>query len=127
MRVFRRSFTSTPRVATDLASVTRTRPSTRGWGYSRRGWAAWKRRRGIEPESPVKSGRMKMKCTWLYAAAMLATVAVGRGQQAEPKSHELIHVDSEGVLRWRTTGTEVAMLGANYCLPSASDYRAAGV
>jgi hypothetical protein len=29
-------------------------------------------------------------------------------------------------MRWRTSNVEVAMLGANYCLPSASDYRAAG-
>jgi hypothetical protein len=41
-------------------------------------------------------------------------------------SRELIYVDSAGVMRWRTSNVEVAMLGANYCLPSASDYRAAG-
>jgi hypothetical protein len=49
------------------------------------------------------------------------------GQPAEAGSKELIYVDLAGVLRWRTSNVEVAMLGANYCLPSASDYRAAGV
>lgn len=46
---------------------------------------------------------------------------------AEPHPQELIYVDAHGVMRWRTSDVEVAMLGANYCLPSASDYRAAGL
>ncbi len=70
---------------------------------------------------------MNARYAWILAAAALAAAPVGMGQPVEPKSHELIRVDPEGVMRWRTTGTEVAMLGANYCLPSASDYRAAGV
>lgn len=45
---------------------------------------------------------------------------------AENDSKELIYVDPTGVMRWRTTNAEVAMFGANYCLPSATDYRAAG-
>jgi hypothetical protein len=48
------------------------------------------------------------------------------GQPAAAQQKELIYVDPSGVLRWRTSNVEVAMLGANYCLPSASDYRAAG-
>jgi hypothetical protein len=70
---------------------------------------------------------MNLRSVGFLAVAALAATSVGRSQPAQPSSHELIRVDSEGVMRWRTTGTEVAMLGANYCLPSASDYRAAGV
>jgi hypothetical protein len=36
-----------------------------------------------------------------------------------------IHLDKKGVIRW-DNNEEVALFGANYCLPSACDYRAAG-
>jgi hypothetical protein len=36
-----------------------------------------------------------------------------------------VHVDKSGVIRWENN-EEVALFGANYCLPSACDYRAAG-
>lgn len=62
---------------------------------------------------------------FLILAVCFATVT-GWGQPAGAPSKELIYVDPAGVLRWRTSNVEVAMLGANYCLPSASDYRAAG-
>ncbi len=39
---------------------------------------------------------------------------------------ERIHVDPAGVMRWTADDREVALFGANYCLPSSSDYRAAG-
>lgn len=39
---------------------------------------------------------------------------------------ELVYVDGDGVIRWRKDEREVALFGANYCLPSATDYRAAG-
>lgn len=38
---------------------------------------------------------------------------------------EKVYMDSEGVIRWTSDNTEVSLFGANYCLPSASDYRAA--
>ncbi len=37
-----------------------------------------------------------------------------------------VYVDDEGIIRWKDNDEEVALFGANYCLPSASDYRAAG-
>ncbi len=61
----------------------------------------------------------------LIAGSCMAGAAAW-GQPAGGPSKELIYVDSGGVMRWRTSNVEVAMLGANYCLPSASDYRAAG-
>src|SRR4030066_1649578 len=36
-----------------------------------------------------------------------------------------VHLDKKGVIRW-DNNEEVALFGANYCLPSACDYRAAG-
>ena len=38
---------------------------------------------------------------------------------------ELVYQDAQGVIRYKATNKEVAVFGANYCLPSASDYRAA--
>lgn len=39
---------------------------------------------------------------------------------------EAVYVDRAGVIRRSADEREVAFFGANYCLPSASDYRAAG-
>ncbi|HSC55259.1 MAG TPA: hypothetical protein VLC98_16625 [Phnomibacter sp.] len=36
-----------------------------------------------------------------------------------------VYQDKEGVVRWNDNKQEVALFGANYCLPSACDYRAA--
>jgi len=38
---------------------------------------------------------------------------------------ELVYIDKSGVIRWEKDKSEVALFGANYCLPSACDYRAA--
>ncbi|MBQ5395006.1 MAG: hypothetical protein IIU62_08230, partial [Alistipes sp.] len=40
-------------------------------------------------------------------------------------SQELVYQDREGVIRYTADNSEVGVFGANYCLPSASDYRAA--
>lgn len=40
--------------------------------------------------------------------------------------HE-VFVDNQGIMRWVSNKKEVALFGANYCLPSACDYRAAGL
>ncbi len=37
-----------------------------------------------------------------------------------------VYLDSAGVIRWVDDRQEVALFGANYVLPTASDYRAAG-
>jgi hypothetical protein len=42
------------------------------------------------------------------------------------RAQELVYQDAEGVIRWTKNKQEVALFGANYCLPSACDYRAAG-
>jgi len=70
--------------------------------------------------------RTGLRLLALLAAAGLLAPAPARSQPADGPQKELIYVDSGGVMRWRTSNVEVAMMGANYCLPSASDYRAAG-
>lgn len=40
-------------------------------------------------------------------------------------AQERVYVDRDGVLRWTRSKEELALFGANYCLPSACDYRAA--
>jgi len=37
-----------------------------------------------------------------------------------------VYLDNQGVVRWRDNSKEVSLFGANYVLPTASDYRAAG-
>lgn len=37
-----------------------------------------------------------------------------------------VFIDKDGVIRWKKSRKEVALFGANYSLPSACDYRAAG-
>jgi hypothetical protein len=66
----------------------------------------------------------RRNCFLFAVVCFAAASAWGQPDAARPK--ELIYIDSAGVMRWRTSNVEVAMLGANYCLPSASDYRAAG-
>ena len=62
------------------------------------------------------------------AALILATVVplVPPASAQVPARLREVILDREGVIRWRDDGSEVALFGANYVLPSASDYRAAG-
>src|SRR4051812_4845175 len=60
-----------------------------------------------------------------FVIGLLATRAVAtQGQSAVAK--RAVYLDKEGVIRWRDNRQEVALFGANYVLPTASDYRAAG-
>src|SRR4051812_5382622 len=47
-------------------------------------------------------------------------------ERAVVAAKRAVYLDNEGVVRWRDDRNEVALFGANYILPSASDYRAAG-
>ena len=50
------------------------------------------------------------------------------GQRAVPamSAARAVYLDEQGVARWKDDRAEVTLFGANYILPSASDYRAAG-
>ncbi|MBD3591577.1 hypothetical protein [Bacteroides sp. GM023] len=41
------------------------------------------------------------------------------------QAQELVYSDAAGTIRWKKTKQEVSLFGANYCLPSACDFRAA--
>ena len=60
-----------------------------------------------------------------FAASFATLLAPATARAQTPTKHEA-YVDRHGVIRWRDTGAEVALFGANYTLPSSSDFRAAG-
>src|SRR5256714_4008828 len=45
---------------------------------------------------------------------------------AAQRATSAVYLDRQGVVRWRDDQQEVTLFGANYVLPTASDYRAAG-
>jgi hypothetical protein len=60
-------------------------------------------------------------------AAALVCVALASLTRAEDTARTgAVRLDADGVLRWAADDRELAVFGVNYCLPSASDYRAAG-
>ena len=69
-----------------------------------------------------------------HSALLIAALAVPPvGAQARVTSRatpshatRTVYLDSAGVIRWRDNREEVTLFGANYVLPTASDYRAAG-
>ena len=70
----------------------------------------------------------------LGAFVLLPLLADGSPALAQPRPLQAapapalrrVLLDAEGVIRWSDTREEVRLFGANYALPSSSDYRAAG-
>jgi len=59
---------------------------------------------------------------------LLGTIAIlGISCDNSELSSKKVFVDEDGIIRWTDTQEEVALFGANYCLPSACDYRAAAL
>ena len=54
------------------------------------------------------------------------TLAHAQPKTTAPTAARTVVQDKQGVIRWTDNNQEVALFGANYCLPSACDYRAAG-
>src|ERR1044071_9425665 len=70
-----------------------------------------------------------------FAELLPAFLAVAHGALAQRPAgpapapvlaNRAVFLDSAGVVRWRDDGKEVTLFGANYVLPTGSDYRAAG-
>jgi hypothetical protein len=64
------------------------------------------------------------------AAGWIATATLACSAAAvAPKDVPLqrVYLDHAGVVRWRDSGAEVALYGANYCILSGSDYRMSGL
>ena len=66
----------------------------------------------------------------LLLAIFTAVPVVPAHAQAAPTAprpaDRAVYLDKEGVVRWSDDRQEVTLFGANYVLPTASDYRAAG-
>src|SRR5438046_5247127 len=58
--------------------------------------------------------------------ALLGWLAVGGAAAHAQRAGSAVYLDNQGVVRWKDDRQEVALFGANYVLPTASDYRAAG-
>src|SRR5436309_15295333 len=58
--------------------------------------------------------------------ALLGWLAVGGAAAHAQRASRAVYRDNQGVVRWRDDQNEVRLFGANYVLPTASDYPAAG-
>jgi len=63
------------------------------------------------------------RSVFLLAFALVAVATAGVAQRV---ANRAVYLDDQGVVRWRDDRGEVTLFGANYVLPTASDYRAAG-
>jgi hypothetical protein len=66
---------------------------------------------------------LRSKTVLVLGLAALATLASSAHAQ---QANRAVYLDNQGVVRWRDDKQEVTLFGANYVLPTASDYRAAG-
>ena len=66
----------------------------------------------------------------LLAISLTSPLQVAQGQRpagaAPQAANRAVYLDKQGVVRWSDDRQEVTLFGANYVLPTASDYRAAG-
>jgi hypothetical protein len=71
-----------------------------------------------------------MKMHWVRFVCCLLAVATASavaGAAVSDSSIRPVALDRAGVLRWRDSGEEVGLYGANYCIMSGSDYRMSGL
>jgi hypothetical protein len=61
------------------------------------------------------------------ASGLLANLAAAQTTTDNLAATRAAYVDKSGVVRWRDSGEELALYGANYCIMSGSDYRMAGL
>jgi hypothetical protein len=68
----------------------------------------------------------RLLCALSLVSLPAAPIAIDAQRAARSVAFRQVFLDGEGVIRWTDTREEVALFGANYALPSSSDYRAAG-
>lgn len=68
---------------------------------------------------------MKNRNWFLLLALFFAVPSPAQKPGATGTKIPTVHLDKKGVIRWENN-EEVSLFGANYCLPSACDYRAGG-
>jgi hypothetical protein len=61
------------------------------------------------------------------ASAILGLPAAAASRPDSSAAVRAVYLDKAGVVRWRDSGEELALYGANYCIMSGSDYRMAGL
>ena len=71
-----------------------------------------------------RSSAFSALCLALVLSTSLPALVAAQAQG--PVANRAVYLDSSGVVRWRDNRQEVTLFGANYVLPTASDYRAAG-
>jgi hypothetical protein len=69
---------------------------------------------------------MRTTALLLLASMCLPCLAAAQSGSRPAPATRAVYLDQQGVIRWQDNRQEVALYGANYTLPSASDYRAAG-
>ena len=77
----------------------------------------------------VTAPRSSLLSSLSLSLLLAVAPAVARAQRPAPApsaATRAVYLDSAGVIRWADDRREVALFGANYTLPSASDFRAAG-
>ncbi len=68
-----------------------------------------------------------LRVTMLLGAALVSVAPAAPAQRVPASAaNRAVYLDRDGVVRWRDDRQEVVLFGANYVLPTASDYRAAG-
>ncbi len=65
-------------------------------------------------------------CIAILIPAMAFAQSGAPAASSQRVANRSAYIDDQGVIRWRDDNREVALFGANYVLPTASDYRAAG-
>src|SRR5947199_7461551 len=90
------------------------------------------RRQGTVPLADTSVVRSASSCVielmraGVKEGVFLAALATLASSVQAQRADRPVYLDNEGVVRWRDDKQEVTLFGANYVLPTASDYRAAG-
>src|SRR5881398_1301004 len=90
------------------------------------------RRQGTVPLADTSVVRSASSCVielmraGVKEGVFLAALATLASSVQAQRADRPVYLDNEGVVRWRDNNQEVTLFGANYVLPTASDYRAAG-
>ena len=65
-------------------------------------------------------------CRRAVACGVLLLLTAAVHAATAQVANRAVYLDSSGIVRWQDNRQEVTLFGANYVLPTASDYRAAG-
>ncbi len=78
------------------------------------------------PSPPTFRGGMRATVRPALVLAASLAIAVPSAHAQGGSANRAVYLDDRGLVRWRDNREEVTLFGANYVLPTASDYRATG-